>query len=99
MGTVSKWIKFIEYNPFRIDGRYNLKKTTTYWVINKENKTRLGEIKWYGSFRQYSFFPEPDMVFEKTCLQDITDFIKQLEAERKENIKLRKRQTDLYDGV
>lgn len=80
---MSKWISFIEYNPFRINGRYNRKKTTEYWVKNKENGTCLGEIKWYGPFRQYSFFPEPDMVFEKTCLQDITDFIKALEIERK----------------
>lgn len=87
---MSKWLLFVEYNPFRIDGKVNRKKTTKYWVENKDNGVILGTIEWYGPFRQYSFFPEPNMVFEKTCLQDITDFIKQLEIERKERIKKEK---------
>jgi hypothetical protein len=72
---MSKWIEFIEVG--------NTGKTLKFHVQNKEQSLVLGEIKWYGPFRQYSFFPEPNMVFEKTCLKDITDFIVNLMEERK----------------
>ena len=60
-------------------------KTRVMAVFNKETKTNLGTIKWYGAFRQFSFFPEPNMVFEKTCMRDIADKMEQLMKEWKEN--------------
>lgn len=83
----SKWLSFIEYNPFRIDGKLNRKKTTSYWIRNKDNGCMLGEIKWYGPFRKYSFFPESEIVFEKTCLEDIARFLSDVEIDRKSKLK------------
>lgn len=78
-----KWIKFVEV--------LNTKKITkTYWVINKQSEFRLGTIKWYGPFRQYSFLPEANTVFEQQCLLDITKFIHKLMLERKLKNQLRK---------
>lgn len=74
---MSKWIKFITYPPNK--GR----KMPSFLIRNKESDFVLGEIKWYGPFRQYSFFPEPNTVFEKTCLKDITDFIVELMEKHK----------------
>lgn len=83
----SKWLKFIDYTVAKKNKRGHMlnsqPKTNTYVVRNKESETVLGIIKWYGPFRQYSFFPEPDMVFEKTCLTDLSNFLKKIEEERK----------------
>lgn len=81
---MSKWIKFIAYPPERNN------KLFSFRVAIKKTDITLGWIKWYGPFRQFSFFPEPDRVFDKTCLQDITDFIKNLEEKRKNLIKAKK---------
>lgn len=81
---MSKWIEFVQ-DTDHVSG-----KTKVYVVRNKDNGFHLGVIKWYGPFRQYSFFPEENCVFEKTCLKDITDFVVKLEEERKANIKAAK---------
>ena len=56
-------------------------KTKVFYVF-AENNAVLGEIRWFGRWRQYSFFPN-NSVFEKQCLQDIVDFLKELAEERK----------------
>lgn len=81
MGAVSKWIKFEEYEDSILTKPKW--KTKIFCVRNRESDFILGWIKWYGPFRQYSFFPCSDTVFEKTCLQDITNFVKGLMEERK----------------
>lgn len=58
-------------------------KTDVYTVHNKESGVQVGVVKWYGPFRQYSFFPDANMVFERQCLLDITKFIHHLMIERK----------------
>ena len=69
---MAKWIEFLEQN-------HTTRKTKTFIVRNKET----GVVKWFGSFRQYSFFPNPETVFEKTCLRDISNFMEELMNERK----------------
>lgn len=59
------------------------KKTLTYEVVSKEGAGSLGVIKWYAPWRKYSFFPNPDTLYETRCLTDIVDFIKQLTEDRK----------------
>lgn len=53
-------------------------KTSVWWCRSKKNGGILGEVKWYGPWRQYCFFPEPDTVFNVTCHDDINNFIRQL---------------------
>lgn len=72
------WISFVETG--------DTGKTKIFRVENNEHGFNLGTIKWYGPFRQYSFFPADNCVFEKTCLQDITNFIKELMEARKKNV-------------
>jgi len=73
---MSKWITFQlaeKQNP----------KTKVYWVITKEQPyLTLGQIKWFGRWRKYSFFPQPETVFERDCLNDIISFIGDLERRR-----------------
>jgi len=75
-----KWIIFKN-----ISDHYPPRKTEIFHVINKEYGTVLGMITWHGPFRKYSFFPEPNMVFETTCLKDIAGFMDNLMEERKTN--------------
>lgn len=74
--TESKWIIFEEVV---IKDR----KTKVYTVRTEEGRTFLGEIKWYGAWRCYAFYPTENTVFEKTCLKDITTFLEKLMLDRK----------------
>lgn len=48
---------------------------TKVWVVrNTQARVTLGFIRWFGRWRQYSFFPEPELVFERGCLRTIADF-------------------------
>jgi len=57
-------------------------KTKIYYVFG-QNGAKLGEIKWFGAWRRYSFYPEDKTLFEKTCLLDIIKFIDEITLERK----------------
>ena len=56
------------------------RKTSNHYIINLSSGALLGEIKWYGAWRQYCFFPSPsaDTVWSTGCLDDIKDYIKKL---------------------
>lgn len=75
-----KWINIFEVG--------DTGKTKIFAVENRETGFRIGIIKWYGAFRQYSFFPADNCVFEKTCLYDIAAFMTQKMDERKQRLKM-----------
>lgn len=77
---MSKWIDFKEAP------KPETRKTNIYNVWTTGNGFLLGRVMWYSPWRCYSFFPEPNTVFEKTCLTDIHNFIKSLMDERRKNI-------------
>lgn len=58
-------------------------KTTIWKVVSKEGNFHLGTIKWFTNWRKYSFFPEPQTIFETDCLTDISNFMQQLMLERR----------------
>jgi len=62
------YINFL--GPFRRDGQ----KTCHWEVVSKDGGGELGAVKWFGRWRCYAFFPNPDTVFERKCLRDIADF-------------------------
>ncbi len=74
---MAKWIDFnlIVGPPER--------KTAIYDVIAKDGGHLLGQVRWFGRWRCYAFYPSPDCVFERTCLQDIIAFIIELMTKRK----------------
>jgi len=57
-------------------------KTSIWACCNNSSGGELGQIKWYGPWRQYCFFPESYCVFNVSCLDDIKDFIRQLKEGR-----------------
>lgn len=76
-----------EYKYFVIKElpRSPMRKTSTFVIFNKNSGAALGRIKWYGSWRQYCFFPTQyaETVWSMGCLQDIQGFIGKLMEERK----------------
>lgn len=48
----------------------------------------LGEIRWYGAWRKYAFFPSQQTLFEEVCLREIAMFIEnRTQAHRREKKK------------
>lgn len=62
-------------------------KTLVWEVVAKEGGFRLGEVKWFGRWRRYAFFPS-DAVFEHQCLRELADF---LESRTKDHREARRR--------
>lgn len=59
------------------------KKTDKFLVSSKRNGRTLGLIKWFNRWRKYTFEPEPETVWDESCLNDIVIFISNLMKERK----------------
>jgi hypothetical protein len=61
-----------------------LPKTSVWKVVNVSKRTWLGEIRWYGPWRQYCFFPDMETLFSRGCMAQINQFImKQMEKRKK----------------
>lgn len=59
-------------------------RVTDVWRVRAIHGGQLlGTIKWFGRWRQYAFFPEPDKVFNPDCLDTVTAFIRKLMDERR----------------
>lgn len=74
---MSKWIEFRHYSP------KSGQKTSLWIVRSKQSGATLGVIKWFGSWRKYSFFPSDSTIFEQDCLRDIANFIEEKTKEYK----------------
>ena len=69
-GGASKWLRF-ENNHVSASG-----KTLVFDVVAKDGGAILGEVRWFGRWRTYAFFPGDGTIYEPTCLRDLADFIK-----------------------
>lgn len=52
-----------------------LDRKTSVWTITSKSGSTLGVVWWFGRWRQYCFEPQPDTVFNVSCLDDIARFI------------------------
>lgn len=68
-------------------------KTKVWDVVAKEDGCALGVIRWSPNWRQYAFFPNANMSFEKVCLTDIVDFMKE-ETTKVKKSSVTQKQTD-----
>lgn len=59
------------------------KKTMIIDVLSRRHGDKLGEIKWYGPWRQYVFTPMPGTLYSAGCLADIETSIVELMNDRK----------------
>jgi hypothetical protein len=48
------------------------KKTGVGLVRSRSTGHELGQIRWFGQWRQYCFWPAPETIFNDGCLRHIT---------------------------
>lgn len=72
---MSEYLEFVEI--------YDTGKTKVWSVRSKSSGNELALISWYGPWRQYTMRPEPDTIWNTSCLTDINAFINARMAERK----------------
>lgn len=73
---MSSWINITEQRTVTL-------KTKVFLIETKDGNQCIGKIKWYGPWRKYSFFPNPNTVWETDCLGEIVRFINGLMISRK----------------
>jgi len=56
-------------------------KTNIYQVINKQQNSVIGMIKWYPSWRHYCFFPYNNTVYSDRCMIKIGEFVEKSNKE------------------
>jgi len=65
-------------------GPIEKRKTKIFHVVSSYDKTFLGKISWYNSWRAYVFEPTTTtkIIFSMECLDELSDFIKNLINEK-----------------
>lgn len=59
-------------------------RATHIWSVrSKRSNIELGQVRWFGRWRTYAFFPAPDTVFNTLCLRGIEAFIRAAMNERR----------------
>jgi hypothetical protein len=48
---------------------------TWIWDVDAKAGGTLGQVKWFGRWRKYSFFPAAGAIFEEVCMREISQFI------------------------
>jgi hypothetical protein len=67
-----KWIQV------RRTGSRDLERTGIFTVETLDGHDRLGTIRWWGTWRKYSFFPDAGTLYEPKCLRDLANCVEQL---------------------
>jgi hypothetical protein len=70
---------------FRLGAPVASGKTNIWMVIALEPVVTLGEIRWYGAWRQYTFFPFSDTLWNSECLEDLAEVLKDLNSDHRKN--------------
>ena len=69
--------KFIHFKLIR-----TCTKTTVWGIYNNRSGASLGGIAYYPSWREYCQYGQTGSIFNIECLDNVKDFIKQLEEAR-----------------
>jgi hypothetical protein len=59
---------------------------TQTWTIFDRHGSPLGQVKWFGRWRQYAFQPVTHSTFNGACLADITLFLADVNRDHRENM-------------
>lgn len=74
------YIDFINERPSKSG------KTKIWDVVTKSQK-RLGEIRWFAQWRQYTFYAEPTSIFNPDCLLTLANFCENATRRHRRNKK------------
>lgn len=73
----------MSYLAFKNVGNSPSGKTCIWEVISTQRQDVLGEIKWFGRWHQYTFFPICDTIWNDDCLIEISAFLTKVTAEHR----------------
>lgn len=72
--------KYLEFKPIAVQPE---RRTKRWGVVSKSSGDVLGLVEWYGAWRQYIFEPREGCVFNNGCLNDISAFLTEMNAEHR----------------
>jgi hypothetical protein len=75
-----KWITITWAGPSKSG------KTSIYIVRTTDGHVVLGEVRWFGRWRKYAFYPDPNTVYEQDCLRDIATFCEDITRQHRQGI-------------
>lgn len=83
----SNWI--IVDNTFFTILRQELanRKTPIYHIYSKTSKDEIGQIKWYGAWRKFCFFPNEETIWDSKCLNSLMEFLDEINKDYRKEIK------------
>jgi hypothetical protein len=64
-------------------GTSNSGLTRIFWVISRHSEAHLGDVRWFGAWRKYCFYPCSNTVYDLTCLREIADFCERSTMEKR----------------
>lgn len=66
MPSRSEYLKFVDVDA-------GARKTRVVEVRSERSNAHLGTIAWYSHWRQYTFSPQPETIFNTGCLEEIAN--------------------------
>lgn len=57
---------------------------TQVWRVETRYGDLLGIVRWFGRWRQYTFWPSNETLYSAGCLHDVADFIESLHEARRD---------------
>jgi len=84
-------VRETEYLRFVVEPKIEGNRTVTILVRNRKDDFLLGVIKWYGPWRQYTFYPtEQSALFNYKCLREIAEVCLARTMGQREQARLRR---------
>lgn len=74
-----------EWISFALVGATPSGKTKIWNVVLKDQSLIGGQIRWWGAWRKYAFFPKENTLYEEDCLRTIALFCEERTHEHREN--------------
>lgn len=66
----------MQFTHLTVEETPNPNAKTKLWLVrNKYEGDLLGRIRWWPTWRKYTFAPEPGCVFEEVCMRELSQFL------------------------
>jgi hypothetical protein len=72
------------YKHIYIEEGASKPRTKVFYVYATLSGQLLGEVSWYGNWRQYTFLVYQRSVYDSGCMDAISEFTKKINKEHKE---------------
>jgi hypothetical protein len=59
-------------------------RKTKQWSVLSTRGDEVGQVQWYGPWRQFTFDPRPSSTFNRACLLDLARFLERVNREQRD---------------